>query len=197
MSCQRVATIRIATMLALWAAAALPAAAQSNRFLITRGQVTAAIDGAGMHVSDGQVTLLSDVVSATGNPALKVESVEGWGDRKVMVRLECANPGECLPFIVAVRRGGADQQQLAPSSELQPLSSSGKSRLSEPTRSSDALRVGSTAVLLLDGTHVHIQLPVVCLENGSIGQSIRVATRDRRLTFTAEIVSDSTLRGQL
>ena len=84
---------RITAMVVLWAAATLPAASQSNRFSITQEQVAKAIDGAGMQVSAGQVTLLSNIVSATGNPALKVESIERWGDRKMIVRLECANPG--------------------------------------------------------------------------------------------------------
>jgi hypothetical protein len=191
MPCRRIATIHHAAMAVLWAAVALPAAAQSNRLSITQSQVAAAIDGAGMQVSDAQVTLLSNIVSAAGNPALKVESIEKWGDGRDMVRLECANPGECLPFIVALRLSAEQQERLALSSQLHPISFPAK------PRASDAIRAGSTAVLLLDGPHVHIQLSVVCLENGSIGQSIRVATRDRRLTFMAEVLSGSTLRGQL
>jgi hypothetical protein len=182
---------RVVAIVVLWAAAALPAASQSNRFSITRDQVATAVNRAGMQVSAGQVTLLSNVVSTTGDPALKVESVEKWSDRKIMVRLECANLGECLPFIVAVRPSGAVPEQLTLSAQFKPASFSGK------LRGSEAIRAGATAVLLLEGSHVHVQLSVVCLENGSIGQSIRVATRDRRLTFTAEILSDSTLRGQL
>ena len=182
---------RIAAMVILWFAATLTAASQSNRFSITRDQVANAIDGAGMQVSAGQVTLLSNIVSATGDPALKVESIEKWGDRKIVVRLECTNPGECLPFIVAVPLSGAAQERLALPPQLEPVSFSGKPR--EP----DTIRAGSTAVLFLEGPHVHIQLSVVCLENGSIGQSIRVATRDRRLTFMAEILTNATLRGQL
>jgi hypothetical protein len=182
---------RIAAMVVVWVAASLPAASQSNRFSITREQVANAIDAAGVQVSAGQVTLLSNIVSASFNPALKVESIEKWSDRKIMVRLECATPGECLPFIVTVPLSGAAQERLALSPQLKPVSFSAKPR--EP----DTIRAGSTAVLFLEGPHLHIQMSVVCLENGSIGQSIRVATRDRRLTFMAEILSDSTLRGQL
>jgi hypothetical protein len=182
---------RIAAMVVVWVAATLPAASQSERFSITRDQVANAIDGAGMQVSAGQVTLLSNMVSTTGKPALKVESIERWGDRKMMVRLECANPGECLPFIVTVPLSGAAQGRLALSPRLQSVS------LFANPREPDTIRAGSTAVLFLEGQHVHIQMSVVCLENGSIGQRIRVATRDRRLIFTAEIVSDTTLRGQL
>ena len=185
---------RVATIVLLWAAATLPAAAQSNRFSITRDQVASAISGAGMQVSDAQVSLLSNVISARGNPALKVESIEKWGEQKLMVRLECANLGECLPFIVAVRLTGA-QEEMALSSPVEPISFSATGAVK--SHNPDAIRAGSTAILFLDAAHVHIRLSVVCLENGSIGQSIRVATRDRRLTFIAEILSDSTLRGQL
>lgn len=190
MRCQRLAAIHHAAMVVLSAAVVFPAGAQSNRVSITPSQVAAAIDGAGMQVSDAQVTLLSNI-SAAGNPALKVESIEKWGDGRAMVRLECANPGECLPFIVALRLSGEQQERLALYSQLHPMSLSAKSR------ASGGIRAGSTAVLLLDGPHVHIQLSVVCLQSGSIGQSIRVVTRDHRLTFTAEVLSGSTLRGQL
>jgi hypothetical protein len=180
-----------AAMVVLWAAALLPAAAQLNRFSITRDQVASAINGAGLQVSADQVTLLSNIASATGKPALKVDSIERWGDGKAMVRLECGNPGECLPFIVAVRLDGAVQERQALSARLQPVSLAATPRITE------VIRAGSMAVLFLEGPHVHIQLSVVCLENGAMGQSIRVATPDRHLNFVAKVLSDSTVQGRL
>jgi len=182
---------RLVAIVVLWAAALLPAAAQSSRFSITPDQVASAINGAGLHVSADQVTLLSNIVSAAGNPGLKVDSIEKWADQKLMVRLECANPGECLPFIVAVRLDGAQQERQALSARLQSVS------LPATPRATEVIRAGSMAVLFLEGPHVHIQLSVVCLENGSIGQDIRVTTRDRRLTFVAKVLNDSAVQGRL
>ena len=51
--------------------------------------------------------------------------------------------------------------------------------------------------LLLEGNHVHIRLTVICLENGTKGQTIRVASKDRKLTYKAEVIEDSTVRGSL
>ena len=42
-------------------------------------------------------------------------------------------------------------------------------------------------ILLLEGTHVHITLPVICLENGAMGQIIHVSSPDRRQFYTAQV----------
>jgi flagella basal body P-ring formation protein FlgA len=52
-------------------------------------------------------------------------------------------------------------------------------------------------VLVLDGGHVHIQLAVVCLENGVVGQTIRVAGRGHEQIYMAEVCSDGLLRASL
>ena len=52
-------------------------------------------------------------------------------------------------------------------------------------------------VLLLDSKHVHIQIPVVTMENGSIGQRIRVTEKGTRQTYTAVVVNGGLLQGRL
>lgn len=176
------------------AAAAIPAAAATGNDLITTEQVVAAMSHAGMQVSPQQVTLLSEVVASTDAPALKVESMKRWDDHRMMVRLDCASPDQCLPFVVAVR--------LAQDNEVRPVSAETSRALpaAAPAKSSSTaptIRAGAAAVLLLDSNRVHIRLSVICLENGVTGQTIRVASKDRRQFYTAEVVSESELRGSL
>jgi flagella basal body P-ring formation protein FlgA len=56
---------------------------------------------------------------------------------------------------------------------------------------------GSRATLLLEGDHVHIQVPVVCLQNGAVGQTIRVASPDHKQTYVAQVTGNNVLRGRL
>jgi hypothetical protein len=176
----------------LSAAIALPAVAASARNTITAEQVAAAINGAGMKVSADQVMLLADVMATDSSPKLKVESMERWGDHQMKFRLDCVKAGECLPFFVAVRWSQAE-----PVPSVFADHSSTAISLAKPDSNSFIVRAGSPAVLLLEGDHIHIQLPVVCLQNGAIGQTIRVASPDHRQTYMAAVGEDAVLRGKL
>ncbi|HEX4322506.1 MAG TPA: hypothetical protein VHZ52_16450 [Acidobacteriaceae bacterium] len=177
--------------IAMWiacAAVALPAAHAAGRVAIETDRIASAITRAGLPVSAHQVTLLSDVEAATGAPALKVESMQRAGDGRTMVRLSCAAAEECLPFYVAIR-GNDDVRK------LQDLNS--PIEQTKPTGKAIVMRSGSQATLLLDGDRIHIQLAVVCLESGGVGQAIRVSGKDRKMVYRAEIVDGTTLRGRL
>jgi hypothetical protein len=183
---------RFIPALILTAAMTLPAGAASRRVSITAEQVAQAINGTGMKVSADQVVLLSDVVATSSAPRLKVESMQRWGDRQMKFRLDCVKAEECLPFFVAVRWSQAQP--------IPPVFADTSSTAMNPAESgsnSFIVRTGSTAVLLLEGDHIHIQLPVVCLENGAIGQTIRVASPDHRQNYRAEVGHDAVLRGKL
>jgi len=173
-------------------ALAFPAAAMTAQSPITAGQVAVALDSVGMNTTAEQVVVPDDVVAKTSAPALKVESMEFWGDRQLKVRLGCVNPGECLPFFVAVR-GSKAQPVLAAVADRPPAANL-------PVKSdstSFTLMAGSRATLLLEGDHVHIQVPVVCLQNGAVGQTIRVASPDHKQTYVAQVMGNNVLRGRL
>jgi len=176
----------------LFAAMALPAVAASGSHSITPQQIAAAIGGAGIKVSADQVVLLTDVVATNSAPALKVESMERWGDRRMKFRLDCMKAEECLPFFVAVQWSQAEP---VPPAFADP--SSAASFRAKPDSNFFVVRAGSPAPLLLEGDHIHIQLSVVCLQNGAAGQTIRVASQDHRQTYTAEVGTDAVLRGKL
>ncbi|MDQ2844715.1 MAG: hypothetical protein M3Y72_27470 [Acidobacteriota bacterium] len=178
----------------LLAALSLPAQAASGREAITAVQIAAAIEDAGIKASAAQITLLSDVVAKTSAPALKVMSIREGAGNLATVRMGCVLRDECLPFIVTVRRSQKDYSSRVPVIAEQQLSR--RLPLDAP-KSKVVLRTGSPAILLLDGRHVHIRIAVVCLENGSIGQTIRVTGKGRAQTYMAEVCSDGLLRGTL
>jgi hypothetical protein len=181
-------------MAMLFALMGVPAKAASGREAITAAQIAVAIGDAGLQVSPSQITLLTDVVSTTRTPALRVLSVGYWQGNLSLVRVVCAVSEQCLPFVVAVRRHAGDPSEGAGIvSDPQP-----SQRLSvETSKSKLVVHIGSSAVLLLEGGHVHIQLAVICLENGIVGQTIRVSGRERNHTYLAEVCSDGLLRGTL
>jgi hypothetical protein len=173
-------------------ALACPVAVMAAQNAITTEQVVAAMSTAGLNTSAKQVVLLTDVVASTNAPTLKVESMEHWGDRGMKVRLSCAKPEECLPFFVAIR--GSQAQAVPP--DVADHSSAAILRVKSDSNSF-VVRAGSRETLLLDGDRVHIQLVVVCLENGAVGQNIRVASLDHKQTYTAEVSGNKVLRGRL
>jgi hypothetical protein len=185
---------RLIDIAVFFAVFGIPAKAASGRDLITARQIAVAIGDAGLQVSASQITLLTDVVAKTSAPALTVTSVGAWEGNLSRVRMSCVVSEECLPFVVTVRRHQNDRSDGAviasnPQPSQHPAVETSKSKI--------VVRIGSAAVLLLEGGHVHIQLAVICLENGIVGQTIRVASRERDHTYQAEVCSDGLLRGTL
>lgn len=180
--------------LILSAAAALPAAAAPGREAITTEQIAAAMNTAGMRISPQQVELLANVVATTPAPTLEVKSVERIGDHRIMVRLDCANPEQCLPFFVAVRSSPMSDARLV-LEDSDPSSTAISAMRARPK--AFTVRAGSPATLLLDSDRVHIRLSVICLENGAAGETIRVTSKDHRQVYTAEVVDAALLRGRL
>jgi hypothetical protein len=169
-----------------------PAAAASAQNPIAREQIAAALSSAGMNATPEQVVLLTNVVATTRAPALKVESAELWSDHRIKVRLSCVRSEECLPFFVAVR--GSQPQAVSP---VIADASPAASLPAKPVPDALVIRSGGRAILLIEGDHIHIQLPVICLQNGAVGQTIRVTSLDHRETYAAQVDENGTLRGRL
>ncbi|MGA8111715.1 MAG: hypothetical protein WBD46_17525 [Acidobacteriaceae bacterium] len=174
-------------------AVSLPGLA-ATRANVTPAEVAGAINRFGIPISPQQVVLLSDIVAASAHPALRVESVQRWDDRQLMARLSCANPGECVPFFVALRLDPQTQTQISAqaSAPLSAAMSPERMALQPPM-----VRAGTPATLLLDGDHVHIRLTVICLQNGAAGQTIRATDKERRIFYTAQVADHGLLKGRL
>jgi len=185
------------TKLILWAIMAAgavnSAAAGSDRYAISATSVAAAISLDGVQVSQDQITFPTGVVATTQAPVLKVRSVEKLDDERLLARMECVNSNECLPFIVDIRVGLGSEAQFAAIAKNAPRS------LSTTPQGSGAPAVhsGARVTLMLDGEHVHIRIPAICLQGGAPGQLIRVTGTDHRLIYQAQVIDASVVKGRL
>jgi flagella basal body P-ring formation protein FlgA len=59
------------------------------------------------------------------------------------------------------------------------------------------VRAGSAVKLLIDGKNMRITVPVVCLQSGRQGQTIRVASSDRKRVYQAQVISQEFVRNTL
>jgi hypothetical protein len=173
------------------AGAVLPVmAATPRRYPISAGNVAATISASGMAVSPEQITFLTEVVATTSAPALKLRSVEKIGNERLSARMECIQSEECLPFFVGIRIGPDNEERTA-------AIGTGYSLTGVTPRAAAVVRAGTTVNLLLDGEHIHIRIPVTCLESGAPGQTIRVEDKGHRVFYTAQVVDGSAVRGRL
>jgi hypothetical protein len=174
------------------AAAALSAAAAPANHAISVERISSAINEVGISTSPGEITLLSQVRATTNAPKLKVRSIQNEAEHAAIVRIECENPGECVPFFVKTQlsqsEGSADSP-LTPS-QTQAIASKAASR---PI----VVRAGTQTSLLLEGNRVHIRITVVCMGNGAPGDRIRVRSIDNRQFYVAEVVDANSLKGSL
>lgn len=164
------------------AAAALPAAAEPHA--ITTAEIAVAVRQVGMEVSPWQIAMMSEAVASTPEPELRVQSIRPVAENRAIVRLQCARTSECVPFFVSLRLTSA--AGISISAKPQPQASPSVSSAAPPA--SVMVRRGSVTTLDLDGDHVHISIPVISLENGSAGQSIRVTDKNHKQTWMAQVV---------
>jgi hypothetical protein len=136
------------------------------------------------------------VSAVSAHALLQVVGKEGRAAGTAMVRLRCYDHRECLPFYVLLRipeakpvDHGAGNTMLQPASHKRPLL--------ENTSSPRVVRGGDTAILVLESAASRIRLPVICLENGVLGQKIRVASKDHQRFFAGEVVGAGILKGSL
>lgn len=175
----------------VFAASALTAAGAPARYTISAEQVSTAISDAGMPVSAAQVKLLAQVRATTDAPKLKVESIQRSGNA-VIVRMECGDSAQCLPFFVKAELNQNAAPETAPSLNLQAFPNIPCAASRPPV-----IRAGAQAVLLLESERVHIRIPVVCIENGALGQKVRVRASGNRQLYMAEVVDAASLKGSL
>jgi len=174
------------------ACAALPAPA-AEHYAIAPVLIAATLSRVGIEVQAAQVSLLTNVMASTPSPRLKVSSVAKLDRQQILARLECENTRECLPFYVSVRAGQGSEIEAVRTSTDSPSPEA----IPGPADSSTVLRKGSPARLLLEGGNVHISIPVICLEAGAPGQTIRVSDKEHHMVYSAQVVSAFLLKGAL
>ena len=173
--------------------------AQSPRFSVTSEQVVAAMQGQAWPIEGVRVTLPIAITAAVADPKLGIETVSRLNQHEARLRMVCRVSSACLPFF-ATAAWPESAAFVAPPSDRNAGSGERKTpALAADTHENSAgrLRAGASVTLLLEGERVHIQMQVVSLQGGATGDKVRVATRDRKQTYVAEIINPILLRGSL
>ena len=157
-------------------------------------RVAAALAARGLSLQPEQVEFLASVKSSRPDPALQIERLQAAGD-SVLARIRCRDAGECLPFYVVLHLTG--KQDMQAMLKLMPATGSPVPAATHPSRPQWVVRSGQRATFVLLGKELRATTPVICLENGRQGESIRVSSLDRKRIMVGEIVGPGLLRGAL
>jgi flagella basal body P-ring formation protein FlgA len=172
-------------------AAAIPAAVSQPvvaRMPSRTQRVVDALALAGVVVAPDQIELLSGIHKTKESASVQVVSTTGSSAGTVKVKLRCQDNHECLPFYVLVH---SLDKPIVASARLRAVSAV------EASAPQNIIRGGEHATLVLESPDSRMSLPVICLQSGILGQTIRVASPDHRQLFDAVVVAPGTLKGSL
>ncbi|MFZ0287401.1 MAG: flagella basal body P-ring formation protein FlgA [Terriglobales bacterium] len=133
----------------------------------------------------------SEVIDATKeNPALEIEQAVPDPVRSVLqLRLRCMEPTVCPDFWVSVLiKQRPHVSSPATISSKATLAASGNTALVKP---------GQRAALIFENSVLRIQLPVTCLQRGSLGNQVRAMDPSTHRVFQAEVTGAGILRAHL
>jgi flagella basal body P-ring formation protein FlgA len=184
-ACRFVALMVLATAAAVSHAAVAPTAISSA--VVSTRQIVDAMASAGIIVNADQIERLSEVNRAASSATMRVVSVSDRtaGTDTIKAKLRCHDNRECLPFYVLVH--GVDS---ANTTQLGAHAMPAKDGSLQ-----NVVRGGDHATLVLESPHSRMSLPVICLQSGMRGQTIRAASLDRKRFYAAEVVAAGTLKG--
>ncbi len=163
----------------------------AQRTLITQERVAKAITSAGVYVLRSQVEFLSEFSATTSDAVLQVVATSPATSGEARVQLRCRDRRECLPFYVLVHRIKIGNGSPA---QLQFASLNGRA---QDILSAQLVHSGDHATLILETTDSRISMPVICLQNGLRGQTVRVRSNDGKRLYRGEVVAPRLLRGSL
>lgn len=183
-------------------------------FPVTSSQIVSAMQSRQLPTQGAQIRIAAPITASLENPQLDIQAIALISPREVRMRLSCRNRAVCPAFFALVSYPQGEnapslpakfeasasalpavsgiQQQSRTTAVAAPEPKSPNAGPAEPT-----LRIGSPVMLQIDSARVHILIEVVCLENGSIGDMVRVTTRDHKHSYVAQIVTPTLLKGSL
>jgi hypothetical protein len=168
----------------------LMAAESGAAFVVSPRQVADAMGEAGKPVGADRIHLLSPVRTRRPNASLELVRVGEWQDGTLKAEMRCADRSVCLPFYVLVR------DSLTEPLVVNQRPAQSQANFAAKPKTYD-VRIGDPATLVFEREDSQIVMRVICVQNGDRGQRIRVATRDRRRFYEAEVVEPGFLRGTL
>jgi hypothetical protein len=178
---------------ALCAAATSP---ESTRPALSGNRILFALAVRDVPVRTAEVEFLAPIFLNHPRATLKLEHLERWQGDSGLARISCAAAGECLPFFVIVRWDDPRERELALGAATKEPLPVQKARKNEPAKPF-LVRAGESATLFLENAKMHIATPIICLQNGSQGQQIRVSSLDHKRIVMAEVVDFGVLKGSL
>ncbi len=141
----------------------------------------------------------SGIRSATDNPKLEITHLgSNLTEQRLQFRARCVDPSACGTFLI---------EAIVPSGSVKSWRSTMNS-----TAAKSAIRThaypstrgvvhelvpaasGKRALLILESQGVRVSLPVVCLQRGTLGQTIRVREWGGHRIYRAEVVGTALLR---
>lgn len=164
------------------------ALAAETRTPLTSSSVASALVQSGWKVMATQVKFLSEVSILGSDGRLQVVEVAPWVHNSLKAKLRCLDPHACLPFYVLIT-GTAEQREQSPeASEPTPRV--------EMSGAKPLMRSGDPATMIFANHGLRISMPVICLQNGRQGQTVRVASADHRRFYKAEILGPGLLKAE-
>ena len=186
------------------ATAAVSQGTAQASYAVQVSAITKAVLAAHPELADDPMDLPGRIFAHEAEPSLTAGPIESWfgGDAResrnglARVRVQCRLSGVCLPFYATVHLPQANVSSAA-AAPSQPR----KAAVSSEPAGEVPLHVGSRALLLIDNGMLHLRIPVLCLQAGKPGSTIRVrsALRDfgGNQFFEATVINGRSLRGSL
>jgi hypothetical protein len=194
-SIRRLVFLALATATAAGAARASEAAA---RFPVTPEQIAAALADHGFALQPDQIVLPMRITATAAAPMLDADAPERAGrlgtagSEQARVRIRCRDHAACLPFYVRIP-WPAPARELAENQAGVGIKAGAEIHVGAQA----VVRAGARATLVIDDHRIHIRVPVICLETGEPGRTIRASSLDHKQVYQAEVMDATLLKGSL
>ncbi len=163
-----------------WAVVSVQAESKPGRVEIRPEQIRKTLAASGIRLTPEQLELLCTVSATQPSPRLKVVAIDPLDAGAARARLQCESTSVCLPFYVVLHWPTTNDAHAA-------LKAWGDSARTKPQSVELLVHNGKLATMIFEGRNVRITQPVLCLQNGSRGQQIRVASEDRQRVWLARV----------
>jgi hypothetical protein len=166
----------------------MPSQTATARVLDPVPGIVDALASAGISVQPSQIELLSGASALGEGATVRIVKMTDAAPGTIRVTLRCQDNRECLPFLVLVH-GAAPVKAGS-------VRSDAKAHVL-PKLQQNVVRGGDHATLVLETPNSRMSFPVICLQNGNRGQTVRVTSLDRARFYQAEVVAPGLLKGNL
>jgi hypothetical protein len=137
----------------------------------------------GLSVDRQSIRILDSSQLSSGAASFHLAGLQRTTRDEYLATVRCSSSAECLPFLVAFRCSG-------------PVGASvHRPEVIRRAKPDAAVRRGDTARLEMTTTGAKLSFPVVCLEEGSVGEIIRARAIGNRRIFMAMVIGPRRVRG--